>query len=127
MPCYVDGCYGETMEEALAAASKQAAARRAKAAATLEKHQPEVVKIEKDGKTVHVRFTRNNGDRVIGTYTLTSWAWPPAEEMRKLNEALADPGWGRGPKKGSKRRRQAQGRTRPPSVPEVLPPAPDRA
>ena len=50
------------------------------AAKRMAKHLPEATDIQSNGKYVGVAFTRNNGERVIGSYKLIGWGYPPAAE-----------------------------------------------
>ena len=51
-----------------------------KADKDMAKHLPEATGISDNGKYVHVAFTRNDGERVVGRYELVGWDSPPATE-----------------------------------------------
>jgi hypothetical protein len=51
-----------------------------KTAKNMAKHLPEATDISSNGKYVHVAFTRNNGERVIGVYRHIGWDYAPATE-----------------------------------------------
>jgi hypothetical protein len=52
--------------------------------ARVKKHQPVVTDISFNGEFVHVEFTRNNGERVIGIYKRAGWDWAPITVWNRL-------------------------------------------
>lgn len=48
----------------------------------MKKHQPRVTGISDNGQFVHVGFTRNNGERVIGCYERIYWDYGPQKRAR---------------------------------------------
>ena len=46
----------------------------------MAKHLPEATDIQSNGKYVHVAFTRDDGEQVVGIYKLCGWDCPPAIE-----------------------------------------------
>jgi hypothetical protein len=49
-------------------------------AKAMAKHLPEATGISDNGEYVHVAFTRNDGERVVGIYKRVGWDYPPATE-----------------------------------------------
>lgn len=78
--------WGKTPEEAKARYDAKEVARVEKIRLDLEKHRPVVTRISENGESLAVQFTRDNGERVSGVFSLTGWGFPPAELMHQALE-----------------------------------------
>jgi hypothetical protein len=50
-----------------------------------------VTGVEADGDVVTVKFTRDNGERIVGVYRLSGWGKGPAAVYQDANRRLANP------------------------------------
>ena len=132
MPVNYNGCWGETMQEARAKAEARNKARRAAQQAEVKRRKPKIVGSEDNGEFFTIEFTRDDGERVVGTYQLSGWDSPPAalwEEQMEEEARAAELGIPmtvvRGSKEAGKPPRDLgdKPRTRSPSAP---PSGPDR-
>lgn len=56
----------------------------------LKERKAKVVGLEEDGKYLSVEWTRENGERVIGSFKLFGWDRAPEAEYARFHEAQAN-------------------------------------
>ena len=79
------------MDEAAAKAAKARRRRELKDQKECCRRNGKVVAYERNGEYLDVEFTRNNGERVIGSYKLIGWVDGPAEEGAAIDASLREP------------------------------------
>jgi hypothetical protein len=81
---HYNGCWGETLGEAMAKDLARRKAGLARMRNRVEKHQPRVVDIQENGEFVTVQFIRSNGERVTAVYQRFGWNSAPRKLVDKL-------------------------------------------
>lgn len=56
----------------------------------LKERKAKVVSMDKDGESLSVEWTRENGERVIGMFSLFGWRRAPTAEYARFHEAQAN-------------------------------------
>jgi hypothetical protein len=121
---YISGFRGDTWKEAQ---DKYMAAHKAQQAAIkadLKKRKARVVGMEDNGKFVDVRFTRDDGERVVGCFELVEWAQPPAAVWNAMDERTRAAAEVRSARRmarkvlAAERRQSRQAKPHPPGAPD---------